>query len=645
MFTDKNGTQWRNLIEQVDKNKIDINNIINGTQTLAEFGIKIMNVSLDGEIPVDPPVPVEGDTSTYGYAWLVSIDIDIYDLWIWTRIIDENEPSGFSSAWINFGQFPAPGPQGERGDEGEKGATGATGATGARGTTTYFQPTPPVSGMITGDFTLTPDFNMYRFTGTQWSLIGNIIGDKGDKGDKGIDGKTPYISGGYWWINNVNTNVRAEGTTGQTLNIQSGTFTVSTVPNFNTTSVGDAFIVTDDPIYGQALYFHGYGGVAFTAIDWQPAQGETGPQGPQGIPGTDEFARQTNLFVSPTGIDALGRGTQTLPYKTVSFAIYQSLTNTIAAPVYINVSGTCNMGASVVDVTLFAPIIINSFGAGPNLLVCDNPLILNGNVNLDINIDIKVNVYNPFRFAQGIVNLNIRKNIEWSNNTRHGFLCAGNVQSSLVFVNLYSTITFTNPPTYNIAIFGPMTTAGIINSFTAMTQYEDHVFTNAYYDEFSDIQFEGRGTVDAMILQSKLIAEKSYVGQIIEFDYTGTSVPVADRFDTVPKVEAYFGGTWQAYAQGRVLVGVGTSDQSFAIGTIGGNSTHTLSTAEMPIHHHVTASAPSATTTSFENAGLIRNIESTAFYDIDNTFSDAGGSQAHNNLQPYQTAYIWRRIA
>lgn len=50
-----------------------------------------------------------------------------------------------------------------------------------------------------------------------------IKGEKGDKGDKGdagadgengADGKTPEIIEGYWWIGNVNTGVKAEGTDG-----------------------------------------------------------------------------------------------------------------------------------------------------------------------------------------------------------------------------------------------------------------------------------------------------------------------------------------------------------------------------------------------------------------------------------------------
>lgn len=40
-------------------------------------------------------------------------------------------------------------------------------------------------------------------------------GTKGANGANGIDGETPYIKNGYWWIGNTNTNVKAEGIDGE----------------------------------------------------------------------------------------------------------------------------------------------------------------------------------------------------------------------------------------------------------------------------------------------------------------------------------------------------------------------------------------------------------------------------------------------
>lgn len=40
-------------------------------------------------------------------------------------------------------------------------------------------------------------------------------GKDGEDGKDGKDGETPYIKDGYWWIGDVNTNVKAEGTDGE----------------------------------------------------------------------------------------------------------------------------------------------------------------------------------------------------------------------------------------------------------------------------------------------------------------------------------------------------------------------------------------------------------------------------------------------
>ncbi len=39
-------------------------------------------------------------------------------------------------------------------------------------------------------------------------------GPAGEKGADGLNGETPYIKEGYWWIGETNTNVKAEGEDG-----------------------------------------------------------------------------------------------------------------------------------------------------------------------------------------------------------------------------------------------------------------------------------------------------------------------------------------------------------------------------------------------------------------------------------------------
>lgn len=164
-----------------------------------------------------------------------------------------------------------------------------------------------------------------------------------------------------------------------------------------------------------------------------------------------------------------------------------------------------------------------------------------------------------------------------------------------------------------------------------------------------------------------------------------------------------FGGTWQAFGAGRTLVGFDSSQTEFnASEKTGGAKTHTLTESEMPSHTHVQNShnhtqnshnhtqnehnhtqnahshvqhdstwmnmptsvrmpssgsfhasinsasgnnptkdstATNIATTATNIATTATNIATTA------TNQNTGGGQAHNNLQPYITVYMWKRTA
>lgn len=93
------------------------------------------------------------------------------------------------------------------------------------------------AGLVdTYTITLTND-QTYTFTVTN--------GRDGIDGRDGTDGHTPYIQNGYWYINGVNTGVRAEGrdgsdgsdgtpfTTDETLSLTNGVLSVNTVNELN----------------------------------------------------------------------------------------------------------------------------------------------------------------------------------------------------------------------------------------------------------------------------------------------------------------------------------------------------------------------------------------------------------------------------
>ena len=106
-------------------------------------------------------------------------------------------------------------------------------------------------------------------------------------------------------------------------------------------------------------------------------------------------------------------------------------------------------------------------------------------------------------------------------------------------------------------------------------------------------------------------------------------------------------GTWVAFAEGRCLIGAGTSDQAFSAGSTGGESTHTLTVNEIPSHTH-TYKVMSSTTLFSGAKNVAQGSDSSRgnylqFADLNCSY--AGSSNSHNNLQPYVVVYMWERTA
>lgn len=117
----------------------------------------------------------------------------------------------------------------------------------------------------------------------------------------------------------------------------------------------------------------------------------------------------------------------------------------------------------------------------------------------------------------------------------------------------------------------------------------------------------------------------------------------------------YLGGKWELFGPGRCLVCVDTSDSEFnSVKKTGGEKTHKLTVNEMPSHNHqyedITGNR--SLNGQFGRSGY---YESEAYMGVTNSviaYADAdfrmtyvGGSESHNNLQPYITCYVWIRTA
>lgn len=117
-----------------------------------------------------------------------------------------------------------------------------------------------------------------------------------------------------------------------------------------------------------------------------------------------------------------------------------------------------------------------------------------------------------------------------------------------------------------------------------------------------------------------------------------------------------FGGTWEQI-QGKFLLGMSSS---YPAGSQGGEASHTLTTEEMPSHGHNPANEAGyyGFITNSKKAFTIGDMGSqsgsgryypyaSAAFDISrNTLTGTtGGGKSHNNMPPYLSIYIWKRIA
>lgn len=148
----------------------------------------------------------------------------------------------------------------------------------------------------------------------------------------------------------------------------------------------------------------------------------------------------------------------------------------------------------------------------------------------------------------------------------------------------------------------------------------------------------------------------------------------------------FLGGTWTRYGKGKTLIGVDDEDEDFnASNKTGGEKTHILSVDEMPSHTHVqnphnheyngttstggnhshngnklSSGVNSSTGVNdvvrptgysgdnvqvVDNSGNHTHTFSGTTQNTTSTNTNTGGGQAHNNLQPYITCYMWERTA
>lgn len=158
------------------------------------------------------------------------------------------------------------------------------------------------------------------------------------------------------------------------------------------------------------------------------------------------------------------------------------------------------------------------------------------------------------------------------------------------------------------------------------------------------------------ILKSEI--EAKLTGEISSHSHAGGGAaldawPVGSVYiavDSTSPATRFGGGTWSAFGAGRVLVGLDAADTDFDVAEeTGGVKTVTLTGAQsgLPQHRHQmlrerSATTGGATTLIARTSDTSSTVDTAVFTE---NVAAADAAQAHTNVQPYITVYMWKRTA
>jgi len=171
------------------------------------------------------------------------------------------------------------------------------------------------------------------------------------------------------------------------------------------------------------------------------------------------------------------------------------------------------------------------------------------------------------------------------------------------------------------------------------------VTANVFNERFAQIVAQLNGNLDESNFANEGISKEKLKAEVYESMYPIGSQYVNFTDSTNPATLLGF-GTWQAVA-GRVIVGYDATQTEFnAAEKTGGAKTHTLTVAEMPSHRHTDADwRIHDIGHSTSQWGAQAGTYNSPLKDGETYTEYTGGGEAHNNLQPYITAYVWKRIS
>lgn len=129
---------------------------------------------------------------------------------------------------------------------------------------------------------------------------------------------------------------------------------------------------------------------------------------------------------------------------------------------------------------------------------------------------------------------------------------------------------------------------------------------------------------------------KGKVRQLVDLVYPVGSIYISTA-STNPGT--LFGGTWEAFAPGRVLIGAGqgndgTTSMSFTAGASGGKYKHQITNDESKVKNLVQGGVTGWVSVAWEQSPSSTNL-----------FKMNESNVAMSLVQPYITVFVWRRTA
>ena len=151
-----------------------------------------------------------------------------------------------------------------------------------------------------------------------------------------------------------------------------------------------------------------------------------------------------------------------------------------------------------------------------------------------------------------------------------------------------------------------------------------------------------RATDKETELKNDIDATKASVLNEIKAWVNETQHPIGSIYITTKKVNPsnIFGGTWEQLKDHFLLA----CGDKYNPGTTGGEAEHTLSIDEMPSHSHDTVNSYIIANDGDERPITFKNGTDARVSQNTRATVNVGGNLPHNNMPPYITVYVWKRI-